>query len=299
MIRLQRLEGFYWVARTGGYSRAARAFPYPITQPGVYRQVQRLSAELGVTLFERTGRDQVVLTSAGRALHDFVAPFMERLPAVARSLRTGEQGGTLRMHASNLVLRHLLPPWLLRLRRARPDIQVHLSEAKTPDLALLRLGETDLLVDHLPEVPGDVEARRIGTVRGFLVLPASHPRARMKTLSPDLLAEEPFIGYSSDRYLLDLQLRALALHGVHPQRLYSAESAETILGFVAAGLGYSIVPSFQPSGPRERGVVARPLLRPRADFPIYAAWRRGEAPQPLVEAALALAPEDNEARGPA
>lgn len=39
---LQRLEGFYWVARIGGYARAARAFPYPITQPGVHQQVRRL-----------------------------------------------------------------------------------------------------------------------------------------------------------------------------------------------------------------------------------------------------------------
>lgn len=292
MIRLQRLEGFYWVARTGGYSRAARAFPYPITQPGVFRQVQRLSEELGVQLFERTGRDQVVLTSAGRALQAFVAPFMEKLPDVVRSLRTGEQGGTLRMHASNLVLRYLLPPWLLRLQRARPDIQVHLSEAKTPELSLLRLGETDVLVDHLPEVPDDIQARRIGTVRGFLVLSSTHPLAKAEDLSPELLAEEPFIGYSSDRYLLDLQLRALAEHGVHPQRLHSAESAETILGFVAAGLGYSIVPSFRKAGPHERGVVARPLSRSRAGFPIYAAFRRGAVPQPLVAAALELAPED-------
>ena len=36
MIQLQRLEGFYWVARCEGYARAARSFPYPITQPGVH-----------------------------------------------------------------------------------------------------------------------------------------------------------------------------------------------------------------------------------------------------------------------
>ena len=36
-LGLHRLEGFFWVARTGGYARAARAFPYPITQPAVRR----------------------------------------------------------------------------------------------------------------------------------------------------------------------------------------------------------------------------------------------------------------------
>ncbi|MCA9321778.1 MAG: LysR family transcriptional regulator, partial [Planctomycetes bacterium] len=47
MVQIHRFEGFYWVALTGGYARAARAFPYPITQPAVHQQVKRLEAELG------------------------------------------------------------------------------------------------------------------------------------------------------------------------------------------------------------------------------------------------------------
>jgi len=42
MVGIHRLEGFYWVARTGGYASAARAFPYPISQPGVHQQVKKL-----------------------------------------------------------------------------------------------------------------------------------------------------------------------------------------------------------------------------------------------------------------
>ena len=65
---LQRLEGFYWVAKHQGYARAARAFPYPITQPGVHQQISRLEQELGVKLFERTGKDRVVLTATANLM---------------------------------------------------------------------------------------------------------------------------------------------------------------------------------------------------------------------------------------
>lgn len=290
MIQLQRLEGFYWVARTGGYTRAVRAFPYPITQPGIYQQVKRLTEEVGVPLFMRVGKDRMALTPAGRELYAFVAPFLEGLPSVARSLKTGERGGTLRIHASNLVLRHLLPPWLGRLRAARPDIQVRLFESAAPELARLRLGETDLLVDHLPELPPDVESLEVGRVTGFIVLPRAHPRARARTVDLKHLEGEPFIGYSADHHLLGLQLQALAVHGVHPQQVHAADSAESILAFVAAGLGFSLVPSFQPRGPRMPGVVAWPLMRPRAVFPIHAVWLKSRTPAPLVAAALALAP---------
>src|SRR5690349_13285119 len=235
MIQLQRLEGFYWVARCEGYARAARSFPYPITQPGVHQQVKRLEAELGVRLFERVGKDRVILTPEGRALYTYVAPFLEGLPGVARSLRSGEVGGRLRIQASGHILRYLLPPWLRRLHGQRPDIEVELFEAKVPAVALVRSGEADLLVDHLPEVPPDLEARKVGSAHAFLVFPAHHPLARKGTVSPRQLGDEPFITYSADLQLRELQLSALAHHGVKPRRLHAADSSETILGFVAAG----------------------------------------------------------------
>jgi DNA-binding transcriptional LysR family regulator len=290
MIQLQRLEGFYWVARCEGYARAARAFPYPITQPGVHQQVKRLEDELGVRLFERVGKDKVVLTPEGRALHEYVAPFLEGLPAVVRSLRSGEVGGRLRIHASGHTLRHLLPPWLRRLQGERPDIEVALFEAKVPAVSLVRSGEADLLVDHLPEVPEDLEAREVGRTRAFLVFPSNHRLARKGTVHPEQFLDDAFIAYSADSRLRELQLAALAQLGVTPRRMYAADSAETILGFVAAGLGYSLLASLLPRGPKLPGVVASPLAHPAREFPIYAAWRRTRQRHPLVEALLALAP---------
>src|SRR5687767_3134975 len=189
MIQLQRLEGFYWVARYEGYARAARSFPYPITQPGIHQQVKRLEAELGVRLFERVGKDRVILTPEGRALYDYVAPFLEGLGAVARSLRSGEVGGRLRIHASGHVLRYLLPPWLRRLQRQRADIEVELFESKVPAVALVRSGEADLLVDHLTEVPADLEARQVGRTRPFLVFPSDHLLARAGRVKPEQLGD--------------------------------------------------------------------------------------------------------------
>src|SRR5881227_119414 len=99
-LSLARLEGFYWVARTQGYARAARAFPYPITQPGVHQQVRRLEEELGVKLFERVGKDRVVLTPRGQVLFDAIVGFFEQLPVIEARVRGGVIGGTLKMHAA-------------------------------------------------------------------------------------------------------------------------------------------------------------------------------------------------------
>ena len=290
MIQLQRLEGVYWVARTEGYARAARAFPYPITQPGVHQQVRRLEEDLGLTLFERVGKDRVQLTAAGRALYTYVAPFLEGLPSLERALKGGTFGGQLRIHAASLHLRGLLPPWLRRLQAKHPEIEVLLTEARQPDVTVLRHGDADLLIDHLFTVPPDIEVVELGKMHTFLVLPSNHRLAKRRAVKLDELGEDTFIAYNPDQGGRALQLRALELGGARPLRVHGADSAETILGFVAAGIGYSLVPSLSASGPKVAGVVSHPVKLPGSTFPVHAAWRKGGAPHPLRDAALALAP---------
>lgn len=293
---MQRLEGFYWVARTGGYARAARAFPYPITQPGVHQQVRRLEDELGVALFERSGKDRVSLTPAGERLFERVQPFYESLQALEASLKGGEPEGTLRVFAAGHLLRHLMPPWLLKLQSKHPKIRVALTEVQTADPQVLLRSEAELLVDWLPALPDGVEGRAVARLNAFVVTPSHGRWAVEGKLKPEKLREVPFIGYQTDRTLKELQRRALEAAGLAPREAYSADSSDTLLGFVAAGLGFSLVPSLQESGPRVAGVVAHPVrelsaaLEKEASFEIRAAWRRRDAGHPLVDAALACAP---------
>ncbi|MEZ6014274.1 MAG: LysR family transcriptional regulator [Planctomycetota bacterium] len=290
MLQVQRLEGFYWVAREGGYARAARAFPHPITQPAVHQQVKKLEGELGVALFERVAKDRVVLTPAGIRLYDFVKPFFEGLPGLVRSMRDGEYSGELRIETSNLLLRYMLPAWIRRLRKQHPRIQVQVSETRHPELAALRRGDVDLVIEHLYEVPDDVATMRVGVVRPYVVLPRSHRLAGKKRVELAALSEDPFISYVPNQRARELQLEALARHSATPPHLLSASSAEGILGLVEAELGWSILPWLDASGPRSKGVVALPLAAPKVDFPVVAAWRKDAAVNPLLDAALETAP---------
>lgn len=288
-VQLHRLEGFYWVARHQGYARAARAFPYPITQPGVHQQVRKLEEELGAPLFERVGKDRVVLTAHGQALYAHVAPFYERLPEVEASIRTGTFRGSLKMHASGLALKSLLPPWVRRLHLKHPEIQVELSQLRTADVALLRSGEADLLIDHLLEVPDDIAVQTVGFGKTFIALPSNHPLAGRKRVRLESLADDTFIAYHADQRLRAIQLEALAMHGTRPKRTVSADSSEVILGFVAAGIGYSLVPWLDDHGPKLKGVVAIPFDVQGSRFAVHAAWRKNAPPNPFIRAALALA----------
>ncbi len=290
MIQLQRLEGFYWVARTEGYARAARAFPYPITQPGVHQQVRRLETDLGVRLFERVEKDRVRLTGEGRALYDYVAPFLEGLKAIEGSITQGSFGGTLRVHSASLHLKQLVPAWMRRLHARRPDITVELHELRTADFALLRQGEADVFVDWLPRVPPDIEVTEVGEMHVFIVVPGHHALATRSPIKVSDLNQEAFIAYNEGLGGRGPQLSALDAAGVKPARVFSADTVDAILGFVAAGMGVSLIPWHTEQGPRMAGLVAHPLKGPGARFPIHAAFRKSKAPHRLVQAAMECAP---------
>jgi len=290
MIVLQRLEGFYWVARTEGYARAARGFPYPITQAGVHQQVRRLEADLGCPLFERVGKDRVRPTAAGHALLAFVAPFLEGLRSVEAAIASRKIGGTLRVVTASLHLKHLIPLWARRLGRERPDIGLEIKEARRPDTEALSTGACDLLIDYLPRVPSGVSVREVSRIFSFLALPARHRLAQRSRVSLFDLRGEPFVVYNPDLGARELQLWALNRAGIRPPKLLGADSADAILGFVSAGLGAALVPWPTRAGPRVPGVVVHRLRPAQAFFPVHAAWRTAKVPDPLVEAALAAFP---------
>jgi len=289
MIQLYQLEGFYRVALAGGYARAARQFPYPITQPGVHAQVRRLERELGVRLFEQAAKDRSVPTRAGRALLAFCAPFFDELPNVMRAIGRGAAAGRLRIQAGALEIQEILPAWMRRVRTAYPDIDLELGEIDGPDYTRLFQDQVDLIVDHQPHVPRGVSSLVVATHHSFLVAPAHHPLVRRNRATPAAFSREPFVAFSANLPHQGMQFSALRALGAEPRRITRAPSVASILSFVAAGLGYSLVPWPAKHGPRSRGVAVIPLRGKGTSFPIVASWRTTTEPDAVLQAVLRLA----------
>lgn len=286
MINLNRLEGFYWVAREGGYSAAARACPRDITQPAIHQQVRRLEEELEVELLERAGHRRVRLTAAGARLYAYCRAFFEGLPDVMASLH-GERR-RLRIEAAGLVIHRLLPSWLQRVRRARHDLELEVGELDSPDLDRLRSGELDLIIDHLPSVPPDITTHQVAVAHPFIVVPRGHPHdgglpALLASLEPT-----PLVCYPPSFEQHALQMAAVRENIGEPTQTIAASSVEVILSFVAAGLGYSIVPWLDEKGPRRAGVVAIAPGGHDQRFPILAAWSKRSPIAPTLRQVVEL-----------
>ncbi len=291
MIDLHRLQGFHLVAAAGGYARAARAAPYPITQPALHQQVKKLEAEVGMQLLERVGKDLMRPTPAGAHLLAFVGPFLRDLPTVVRRLRTGEFDGVLSIQAESLLIRQLLPSWLLTLRKKRPHCQLQLQEMLHGDVAPLRTGAADAIVAYLPEVPDDIASQPVAELFPCLIVPKERAPKRGRAVSLGDLSDLPFLAYPPGSRPHTLQMQALASVGTAPRQTISLDTADAMLGYVESGLGWSLVPSLDPSGPTGRRLAAYPWGKPRITFPVLLAWRKDAPENPMLDALIACAPK--------
>jgi DNA-binding transcriptional LysR family regulator len=125
-MNLNLLTTFEAVARTGGFTTAARELGQP--KSSVSRGVSRLEADLGVQLLFRTTR-QVSLTAAGTALYDRLTPLLASVRTALTDVpeREEQPSGTLRVTAPVDLGVLLLAEVVTRYTARYPAVSVDLS----------------------------------------------------------------------------------------------------------------------------------------------------------------------------
>ena len=110
---------------SGSLLGAARALQS--SQPTIGRHIAELESQLGVALFERTGRGLKPLAMAFK-LAESARAMEAGAHQLQRSATSANEAvrGTVRITASQPVACVLLPPLLAKMRLALPDVQVEL-----------------------------------------------------------------------------------------------------------------------------------------------------------------------------
>ncbi len=145
----------------GSLLAAARALGS--TQPTIGRHIAELEAQLGIVLFERTGRGLLPTEAALR-----MAQAARAMDADAHQLARGasrEQDGitgTVRISASQPVACFVLPPVLAQMRTALAGVQVELVASNQVSNLLRR--EADIALRTVQPDQASLVAKRIGKV---------------------------------------------------------------------------------------------------------------------------------------
>ena len=178
------------------------------TQPTVGRQVAQLEAQMGVVLFERTGRG-LQPTATALSLADAARSMESGALQLARQLQAKQTQvqGTVRITASQPVAYQLLPPILASMRDALPEIQVELISSNQVSNLLRR--EADIAVRMVQPDQGTLIAKKLGSVTVGVYAHKSYLARFGTPQAPDDLLNHTLIGYDTD----DVMIRGFANYG--------------------------------------------------------------------------------------
>lgn len=254
------------IAAEGSVAGAARRLDY--SQPAASEQLRGLEARLGARLVDRGARG-ATLTELGELLADRGAELLDGLALIEADVRRQAEHGvsTLRLGTFPSAGEELAPRAIAAL--SADGMRVEVSEAEVPQLldALRRREVHAALVfaspdDPLPPLPG-VAYEPLVDEDHLVVLPRDHPAAARETVRLRDLRDESWIaGRSDDDPSHSALARACRREGFEPRFSHRLDSFPMTHGFVAAGLGISLLPGLTRT-PLRDDVVLRPLVGAR------------------------------------
>ncbi|MEU7913731.1 LysR family transcriptional regulator [Microbispora bryophytorum] len=262
MMELNSLKQFLVVARLEHLSRAADELH--VAQPSLSRTIARLESELGVPLFDRSGR--LRLNDIGKLFRDHVERALGELDAGRRAVAeaTSEGLGTVRLASETFLT--LTGP-LAAYKRAHPTIEIELHWSSADDMARhVRAQNVDLCVASQPIHAEGLESVRLFDEAVGVGVPLDHPLAGRTSVSIDELADQSFITARKGHWLRGLLDRLFAARDLTPKIVCETDEHSAIADLIVAGLGIGLIPS-----------AARRLAH-RGAAPPPAAWIAVDSP---------------------
>ena len=224
----------------GSLLGAARALQ--ASQPTIGRHIAELESQLGLVLFERTGRGLLPSDAALRLAEPARAMEMAALK-LARTATVGQSAasGSVRITASQPVACVLLPPVLAQMRQALPEVQVDLVASNGVSNLLRR--EADIALRMVQPDQATLIARRIGKVTLGAYAHRDYLRRRGTPRQPQDLMSHALIGHDQLSDIVD----GFAAMGYAVQRESFATRTDDLIGYqelVRAGLGIGFVADY-------------------------------------------------------
>lgn len=218
------------------------------SQPGVSKQIKQLEEEVGVQLFERSGRQIIAITPAGQD----IIPVAERILAGCEDIRNlGKQhadpySGELRLATTHTQARYVLPAIIQSFGERYPRVNIHLHQGTPQQMAtMVDSGEVDFVIateglhhyDNLVMLPCSHWSRAV------VVKPehALYKLSQLGSLTLEALASFPLITYVfgfTGQSQLDKAFRA---RGLEPKVVLTAADTDVIKTYVRSGLGVGII----------------------------------------------------------
>jgi LysR family transcriptional regulator, cys regulon transcriptional activator len=260
-MKLQQLRYLVEVERRG-LSVSAAADALFTSQPGVSKQIGLLEEELGVTIFERSGKRLTAVTAPGR----IVLAMAQRMLSEAQNMKrvgedyAAESSGVLSIATTHTQARYTLPPVIRQFVGRHPRIRLHIQQGSPLQVAAWVLdGSADLgIATEALDRHAELLTLPCFQWAHLVVTPKGHPLLERPPLTLAALADYPLITYDATftgRSRID---RAFERQNLHPDVMLTAIDSDVIKTYVGLGLGVGIIAEMAFDPVRDDALAALP-----------------------------------------
>ncbi|GJM09891.1 MAG: CysB family transcriptional regulator [Lysobacteraceae bacterium] len=244
-MKLQQLR-FFKAVVDNDLNISAAADALYTSQPGVSKQLKLLEEELGLPLFQRSGKSLTQLTEAGTAVLERAQSILTEVANIKSLSDDFERGseGELTIATTHTQARYVLPEIITEFRQQWPGINFHLQQGTTEQLTqMLENGQADLAIASGPaQVAESVELTSCYQWHRVLLMPKAHPLAKLsKPISLEQLAEQALITYSFSIGRESSLLRSFRERAMKANVVLTARDADVIKTYVRLGMGIGLV----------------------------------------------------------
>lgn len=250
MDRIDCLRAFVKAMEGGSFSAAAKELG--LGQPAISKRIALLEEEFGSQLFMRTTR-KLTPTREAHRVYDLARQVLSAFETARASIKDAPAtpSGTLRVSLPSSFGRHYMMPLIKEYVSAYPEVKIDLRFSERT-INLVEEGvELALRIGRLES--GSLMARRIGTVRRYLVATPDYFRKRSRPRTPDDLKQHECIVYS--RLANAGQWAFESEDGRHVVAVSGAvvvDDADAMREAVLEHLGIAIVPAWSAASALER-----------------------------------------------
>ncbi|WP_209599060.1 LysR substrate-binding domain-containing protein [Ruegeria sp. HKCCSP351] len=237
-MRHSQLKAFHYVAKHGGFSRAAEALY--LTQPAISEQVRKLEQDHDLLLFQRE-RKRVNLTPEGEQLYRFTKQYFEIEDQIEDYLSETKAAidGELRIIADSA---HHMTSFLGSFQKKYPKITITVRSGNTEEiLEELRSYNAEIGVVGSLSPGKDMDVLNLGSTEIVAFAGQGVHLASKPTLSLEELSELPLIFREHGSKTREKLEDAAEKHGIRLNPAIVAEGREAVRELVASGAGIGFV----------------------------------------------------------
>lgn len=264
---LHALSQFKKIAELQHITRAAEELH--VAQPSLSRTIARLEQELGVPLFERSGKN-IILNDYGKIVLKHTDRIFQEIKDIERELEEASDEKSQTVSLSLYSASKLLPGLVMAFKKAHPAVRLQIIQEnlhKDPSK------ECDLTL-YSSMQPSDSEySMTLFAEDIFLALPESNPLAHRSSLQLSEVAHEEFICLQRGKSLRTITDTYCRIAGFEPSVVLESDSPETVRELIRAGIGISFIPSITWQGMETENLVLIPIESPQCKRYINLSWR--------------------------